>query len=194
MGELVQQCERCGKELPEQTGRGRRRRLCPGGCARHCERCGKEMPRTPGRPRKTCAEPCEPKPVATVENSPQIRHSNPYNLGSNSPGMPEIVPITPVLRPKTPHSGSETASDADLALIESFQGRLVSAGRLETPQGQLVMRLVDLLVHGHHTSSGAATLSKEVRAAMDEALKGAPLPADALDELANRRRQKAAGA
>lgn len=56
------------------------------------------------------------------------------------------------------------------------------------------MHLAGLFANGQHTAAGAAALSRELRAAMETALQGAPQKADAMDELEARRRQKAAGA
>lgn len=69
-----------------------------------------------------------------------------------------------------------------------------AAGRLSGPEGAQVIHLATLLVTGQHTAAGAASLSRELRAAMEAAMQGAPKAADALDELAARRSQKATGA
>jgi len=68
---------------------------------------------------------------------------------------------------------------------------LVDADRLETPEGAQVMLLAGLLAAGGHTASGVAALSRELRAALEEALRGAPKVADRLDEIAQRRARKA---
>jgi hypothetical protein len=66
---------------------------------------------------------------------------------------------------------------------------------LETPDGEHVLLLAGMLASGEGlTASGAASLSRELRAAMTVALKDAPSEGDFLDELAERRRQKATGA
>lgn len=79
-------------------------------------------------------------------------------------------------------------------VLAAYRRQLVTAERLDTPEGAHVMHLAALFATGNHTSSGAASLSRELRAAMEEALKGAPRQADRMDEIAERRRRKAAGA
>lgn len=78
----------------------------------------------------------------------------------------------------------------------SYEQRLDAAGVLESPEGSHVMLLARLLEDGvgSMTAAGAASLSRELRAAMEAALKDAPSEADVLDELSERRRQKATGA
>lgn len=83
---------------------------------------------------------------------------------------------------------------SEVGLVSAYRSQLESAGRLDTPEGAHVMLLAGLFVSGQHTASGAASLSRELRAAMETALKGAPRKADAVDELSNRRAQKLAGA
>lgn len=95
--------------------------------------------------------------------------------------------------PKTETPPSEPLR-ADTPLVEAYRKRLEAAERLDSPEGALVMTLARLFAAGEHTSSGAASLSRELRAAMDVALQGAPTEADSLDELARRRQAKAAGA
>jgi hypothetical protein len=79
-------------------------------------------------------------------------------------------------------------------LTAAYQRQLVDAARLDTPEGAHVMFLADLFAAGGHTAAGAASLSKELRAAMELALRGAPRKADFLDELDERRRRKVSGA
>jgi hypothetical protein len=79
-------------------------------------------------------------------------------------------------------------------LVASYRQRLEEAERLNTPEGEHVLLLANLLAGSGHTAAGAASLSRELRAAMEEALKHAPRAADKLDELQERRRMKAAGA
>jgi hypothetical protein len=78
--------------------------------------------------------------------------------------------------------------------VTSIETELRSAGRDCTPEGVLTIQLAELLTAGGHTASGAAALARELRATLDSALKDATKKADALDELAQRRMQKAAGA
>lgn len=83
------------------------------------------------------------------------------------------------------------------SVVASYEKRLTAADALDTPEGAHVMLLAKLLEAGAGsgmTAAGAASLSRELRAAMEAALKDAPAEADVLDELSERRRQKASGA
>jgi hypothetical protein len=88
----------------------------------------------------------------------------------------------------------DQAPTATPSLVDAYRQQLVDANRLETPEGAHVVFLADLFAAGGHTAAGAASLSKELRAAMEMALRGAPRRDDFLDELDERRRRKAAGA
>lgn len=79
-------------------------------------------------------------------------------------------------------------------MVRSYRDRLEAADRLDSPEGSQVMHLAELFACGKHTAAGAASLSKELRAAMDAAMQGAPREADKLDELAERRWRKVTGA
>lgn len=93
--------------------------------------------------------------------------------------------------PKPP----EASAEAECGLVASYRRRLEAVERLHTPEGEHVLFLAELLAAGSgHTAAGAASLSRELRAAMEEALRDAPREADRLDELEERRRKKAAGA
>lgn len=84
----------------------------------------------------------------------------------------------------------ESDASESAGLVETYRARLVEADRLDTPEGQHVMQLATTLATPGHTAAGLAALSKELRAALAEALKDAPRAADRLDELAERRRRK----
>jgi hypothetical protein len=80
------------------------------------------------------------------------------------------------------------------SLVETYRRQLEDAERLDTPDGALVISLATLFESGDHTASGAASLSRELRAAMEVALRGAAKQGDSIDELTARRRAKAASA
>lgn len=80
------------------------------------------------------------------------------------------------------------------SLVETYRKQLEDVERLDTPEGALVLHLATLFATGDHTASGAAALSRELRAAMEVALRGAARQDDAIDELTARRRAKAASA
>jgi hypothetical protein len=94
--------------------------------------------------------------------------------------MPAAAP------PRTPES--------ETGLLASYRRQLETADRLDSPEGAHVMHLAALFATGSHTASGAASLSRELRAAMDVAMAGAPREADKVDELSARRIAKATGA
>lgn len=136
---------------------------------RTCAQCGAKIPPQKGsaRPRKYCVT-CRP---------PRGR-PNPRVIAfgvEQDAGEPNDEPEEP-------------------ALVVAYRARLEGVDRVGTPEGQHVLFLASLLAAGGHTSSGAAALSKELRTAMDAALAGAPREADFMDELAERRAAKVAGA
>lgn len=75
-------------------------------------------------------------------------------------------------------------------LADSYRKQLSDADRLDTPAGVTVLHLAQLLENGNHTAAGAASLARELRAAMDVALRGAAKQGDEIDELTARRRAK----
>lgn len=75
-------------------------------------------------------------------------------------------------------------------LVQVYRKQLEAAGREDTPEGVHAIHLAKLLATPGHSASGAATLSRELRATMAIALKGASPDGDALDDLANRRVKK----
>lgn len=82
----------------------------------------------------------------------------------------------------------------DQNLIDRYTAELEEAGRLDTPDGAHVMLLARLLARGGHSASGAAALSRELRTAMNVALRDLGSDGgDLVDELARRREEKLAG-
>lgn len=102
-----------------------------------------------------------------------------------APGSPAAEPIT--LHPAEPLEGEEP-------LVASYREALEAAGRASTPEGLHVLFLANFLAAGKHTGAGAASLSRELRAAVELAMRGAKQKSDALDELATRRDRKVSGA
>lgn len=73
--------------------------------------------------------------------------------------------------------------------------QLEAADRVETVPGQLALELAQRLESAGTTASSVATLSKELRALLAEALAGTvPVAKDVIDEIGARREQKAATA
>lgn len=89
-------------------------------------------------------------------------------------------------------SGTLTAlpTPGQPGLLEAYRKELERAKRLDTPEGQHVMVLAAAFVGGDYTGAALASVSKELRAAMDQAMKGAPRVKDAVDELQERRRRR----
>lgn len=138
-----------------------------GSSTRACLECKAVIPPQKGsaRPRKYCVA-CRP---------PRGRPN------------PRIINLPP------PADVAEQPED-DLSLVGTYRQVLKTAGRLATPEGAHVMHLANLFANGEHTAAGAASLSRELRSAMESALQGAPKQADAMDEIAERRRRKMSSA
>jgi hypothetical protein len=86
------------------------------------------------------------------------------------------------------------APGPELPLVAAVRAELEAVGRLETPAGQQALRLAERMCSPYDTGQAMAAVSKELRAVMAEATKDAPKAADRLDELAERRQLRAAGA
>lgn len=70
---------------------------------------------------------------------------------------------------------------------------LTAAGRLDSSAGQAAVALARRIDDGAESSSGLAALTREMRAAMAEALSRVEVAGDALDELRARREARRAG-
>ena len=70
---------------------------------------------------------------------------------------------------------------------------LTAAGRLDSSAGQAAVALARRIDDGAESSSGLAALTREMRAAMAEALARVESAGDALDELLARREARRAG-
>ncbi|WP_327029720.1 hypothetical protein OG989_04140 [Micromonospora sp. NBC_01740] len=77
-----------------------------------------------------------------------------------------------------------------VGLVAVVDRELAAAGRADTSKGAIALRLAETLADGGHTASGIAALAKELRATIDEALKGAKEAGDGLDELKARRERR----
>lgn len=71
---------------------------------------------------------------------------------------------------------------------------LQDADRLDTVLGQQALALAAQIVSPFQTGAGVASLSKELRAVMAEAMRGVAAAADPVDELRRRRDAKRAAA
>jgi hypothetical protein len=80
-------------------------------------------------------------------------------------------------------------------LVQSIEAALEKAEKLETPQGQALLHVADRLARNYgDNASGVAALSKELTRLLDLTLAGTDIKPDALNELEERRRMKAAQA
>ncbi|MEV1321968.1 hypothetical protein AB0J14_38470 [Micromonospora arborensis] len=77
-----------------------------------------------------------------------------------------------------------------VGLVAVVESALVKAGRDDTPEGAIALRLAETLADGGHTASGIAALAKELRATVESALKGAETASDGVDELKQRRERR----
>lgn len=84
---------------------------------------------------------------------------------------------------------SSDAVKAESGLVEATRRELESVGRLDTVLGQQALELAARIVSPLSTGAAVGTLSKELRAVMSEATKGAGV-ASGLDELRRRREAK----
>lgn len=77
-------------------------------------------------------------------------------------------------------------------LVEATRRELDTAGRLDTVLGQQALALAERVASPHETGASVATMSRELRAVMTEALKGVAAKADGVDEVKARRDAKRA--
>jgi hypothetical protein len=97
--------------------------------------------------------------------------------------------------PAAPTVQAPPVSSADTPLLVAATiSELAAAEKLGTTLGQQAVRLAERMVAGSETGSAVASLSKELRATMAEALKGAQQAGDPVDEIRARRdRKRSAG-
>lgn len=92
--------------------------------------------------------------------------------------------------------GSRQASVTEIhpsevpTVVESTQAALVAADRLATPAGAAAMVLATKLDQGRDTGSAVASLVRELRATMAEALANTKVAADPVDELRRKREER----
>ena len=97
--------------------------------------------------------------------------------GDSAPAVASVEPVEPPA----------------VGLVSATERTLEQAGRLDTVVGQQAMALARRIASPNESGSGVAALSKELRAVMVEAMAGANVAADPLDELRKRRDSKRAG-
>lgn len=104
------------------------------------------------------------------------------------PGVDEVADVVEIPAAPAP----EPARPPRLALTATTAAELEAAGRLETVLGQQAMVLARRIdgAAALETGSAVASLSREFRAVMAEALAGVRAAADPVDELRARRDSK----
>lgn len=114
------------------------------------------------------------------------RRSRKHHAGDHSLCRPERCKVA------AGEPGTVTALSAPdrSGLLEVYRKELERVQRLDTPKGQHVMLLAATFVSGDYTGAALAAVSKELRAAMDEATRGTARPADAFDEVQAMRRRR----
>lgn len=103
-------------------------------------------------------------------------------------GEPEsrAIPAKPKRSPKAKAEAVPTGT------LGAVVGELQAAGRLDSSAGQAAVALARRIDDGAESSAGLAALTRELRAAMAEALSRAEATGDALDELRARREARRA--
>lgn len=97
---------------------------------------------------------------------------------SQRAGPRETSPVPVKLHPLT-HSASP--------LVVAVEAELAAADRVDTMLGQTSLELARRIASDHETGSAVASLTKQLRETMADALKGVAQAADPLDELRARR-------
>lgn len=115
---------------------------------------------------------------------PPYKGVGPYPRKCLACRAPTNAPV--VLVPRNPTVEPE--------LVTYTRRTLGKAGMLETPAGANAMLLATSIAAGGHTGAAHASLSREYRAALQEALAGAQSGGDSVDDLAAGRRARIAGA
>ena len=100
-------------------------------------------------------------------------------------GLPEAKAAP---KPKRTRKAKPTPeADAPVGTLGAVLAELRGAGRLDSSAGQAAVALARRIDDGAESSAGLAALTRELRAAMAEALARAEAAGDALDELRARR-------
>lgn len=100
-----------------------------------------------------------------------------------------VVPIE--TKAPTSRSTKEASASPELVgVLGATYRELDAAERLETAYGQAAMVLARRIDAGRDTGSAMATMTRQLRETLAEALKGARREGSKLDELTERRRQR----
>lgn len=102
------------------------------------------------------------------------------------------IPAKPKPKPKRTRKPAAPETDAPVGALGAVLAELRAAGRLDSSAGQAAVALARRIDDGAESSSGLAALTREMRAAMAEALSRVEASGDALDELRARREARRA--
>lgn len=105
-------------------------------------------------------------------------------------GQPES--LAPAKPKRTRKAKPTPEPDAPVGTLGAVLAELRAAGRLDSSAGQAAVALARRIDDGAESSSGLAALTREMRAAMAEALSRVEASGDALDELRARREARRA--
>jgi len=106
---------------------------------------------------------------------------------SRAGGPPAVAPSPVVVRIVDDMLGSP------LPLVAAAERELAAAGRMDTMLGQATLELARRISSPMESGASVASLMKQLRETMADALKGAAIAADPLDELRALRDAKRAG-
>jgi hypothetical protein len=84
----------------------------------------------------------------------------------------------------------QSSGDVPDGVYAATLAELKAAGRVNTAKGQACLLLADRLDERVDTAAGAASAVKQLRESLDDALAGARVAADPVDELRRRREAK----
>ena len=107
-------------------------------------------------------------------------------------GEAESVAVPSKPKPKRTRKPAPLEADAPVGALGAVLAELRVAGRLDSSAGQAAVALARRIDDGAESSSGLAALTREMRAAMAEALSRVEASGDALDELRARREARRA--
>lgn len=105
-------------------------------------------------------------------------------------GQPEAVAAP---KPKRTRKSKAEPEPIPTGTLGAVVAELQAAGRLDSSAGQAAVALARRIDDGAESSAGLAALTREMRAAMAEALARAEASGDALDELRARREARRVG-
>jgi hypothetical protein len=101
-----------------------------------------------------------------------------------------VVPIETKAKPSPPPAAGDDVRPQPAGVLGATIRELELAERLETPAGQAALVLAWRLDGNRDTGSAMATMTRQLRETLAEALKGARREGSKLDELTERRRQR----